>query len=179
MHHWEILPIESVDYTGQRWFSKDNNKSVGARLITSLSRCIISQSTCAVNSISIASVSVRLIQGDKNVRLVLDAHNVWRSGSSLGNRPFRRFCYRQFSFTAKCNFTVCPEPLSSNVPHEDKKQQVKVPHGDSGYFDKKKKSLVLSWSLLNLLTTRHLFCLTIYFHPVFIPAACLWSACGI
>lgn len=50
----KILPIESTDYSGQQQFSKDNSESDGARLITSLSSCIINQSISAVDIISIA-----------------------------------------------------------------------------------------------------------------------------
>lgn len=49
-------------------------------------------------------------------------HDVVHRTGGLGtdDKAFRGLCYLQCSSTAKCNFTVCPEPLSFDVPQEDK-----------------------------------------------------------
>lgn len=78
------MPIESTDYSGQKQLSEDNGKSDGARLITSLSSCIIGQSTCAASIDSMASYSRSGIHWARNVYLVFDDGGVAARCVALG-----------------------------------------------------------------------------------------------
>lgn len=97
-------------------------KSDRARLIASLSSSIIRRSTHAIKIISIATYYIAAEEHKNMHFMTADAQNVQWQGraSATVDRSSRWLCYYQFSSVAKCNFPVCPEPLSVNRPQEDK-----------------------------------------------------------
>lgn len=97
---------------------KNNGESDESSLITSLSSCIISQSTGAVNIISRITL-VELIHKSKHSFTARWHDGASRAGASgTDGEASRCLCYLRCSCT--CTITICPEPLAFNVPQEDK-----------------------------------------------------------